>query len=202
MRKTFLILTISILSFPSFCQEDNENRNYSIGFTSLNWTNDCGIFLQTNLAQHGFSITVLKSKRIYGVGLDIFSEYPLEAGKTEGYDVGAYYHYSLKKKNKYESSLKFGYTYKSMKGYNFKDGNQSFSYTFDLEQEHHSLKLGYVNTFNFKMLFLNITPIIHTSKYDSSNFNYVVIGDGIKTNQEISKIALRFDLEISLGIQF
>jgi hypothetical protein len=39
------------------------------------------------------------------------------------------------------------------------------------------------------MLFLNIAPIVHTLKYDSKNFNYVVVGDGTKTDHEISKIA-------------
>jgi hypothetical protein len=51
------------------------------------------------------------------------------------------------------------------------------------------LRRTQVNTFNYKMLFLNIAPIVHTLKYDSKNFNYVVVGDGTKTDHEISKIA-------------
>ena len=199
MKRQLIIYSITfIICSLSYSQDNTNNFKYSIGGIASNYGFDHGLTILKFFNKNSISFSFQQSKRVYGVGMDIFSEWQLKPGTTNGYDIGINYNYLIKQKNYYRSFLKIGYSYKNIKGNNFSDGYQLYSYTFDLTQKHHSIKFGYVNSFTINRFEINLTPIIHMLHYENHNFNYVVYGDGEKNNQDLIGYGLRFDIEVAI----
>ncbi|MFW5850913.1 MAG: hypothetical protein ACOCWB_01690 [Bacteroidota bacterium] len=193
------------MSCQVYSQEEHKST-LSVGILGTNWGYDYGAYITYNINKHAVRVNCQYITRKYEI-----NEY-LNPGPTNGIGLGLNYIYQLfeyKDDKVYKPKISLGYLYRELegKGYVQTYGNQE--HNFDVYQKTNEINLGYINSFNFKKMEIQINPYFcyykeHGKKIDMIFYTYEdsgtrVIDMGTSSWEDWD---YKVSLEISLGYRF
>jgi hypothetical protein len=203
MKHLFIILTILTLSCQVYSQEENKST-LSVGILGSNWGYDYGGYIAYHFNKHAIRFHTQYANRVYRI-----ETRGIQPGITEGYGVGGSYIYRLSQKKIYQPSIQLQYQYRYIEGTCFEQSFHAYTLQYDAEYIVHECNLGYVNSFNFKNIELQITPGISWFYHVLYGFNAIAIEDYENRyspdNDVIEALngwGWRISLEMSVGYRF
>ena len=210
MRKFIGVMVILFSFLTLYSQEEiTENSiNHSVGIIGTNIFNDYGGYYTFYLNRNSFRLFGVYSTKKYG-----FSD-RLTKGNSSGYGIGFNYLYQFKKfdnSKQYYSKLSILYNYRNLYTENEMFTHDSFSTIYNVDSETHEVRLGYVLSYYFDKIEIQVTPGVGLYKQNNfeTNIDYTFYDGTTSPNPEIYKnemqkeeYSFHFDIEISVGYRF